>query len=73
MAKATKKTVKMFGTGNFQVGETLYVFRNGEEVEVKDQEHLPFLEAEAKRRENNQKRLDAMEEKRKQDVEFFNK
>lgn len=44
-------TVKMFGTGNFVIGETLYAFRDGEEIEVVNETHRPSLEAEAKRRE----------------------
>ena len=49
----TKKVskVKMFGTGNFQIEDALYVFRDGEEVDVKKESHRPILEAESKRRE----------------------
>ena len=47
------KKVKMFGTGNFTVDGTLYPFRNGEEVTALKLDHVPFLEAEAKRKEAN--------------------
>ena len=61
MAEAKKKqTVKMYGTGNFVIGKTLYVFRDGEEVEVKKVAHKKILEAEATRREKLQARLDVL-------------
>ena len=49
----TKKAVyvKMFGTGNFWIGDDLYPFKDGEKVKVIQPEHKSLLEAEAKRRE----------------------
>ena len=48
--KRKKETVKMFGNGNFIIGKTLYVFTDGEEVEVKIKAQKKILEAEAIRR-----------------------
>lgn len=49
-AKREVETVKMFGTGNFIIGDTLYAFRDGETIECKH-EHKDRLIVEAKRRE----------------------
>lgn len=49
--RKAKVTVKMFGTGNFVIGDTLYAFRDGEEIEVQNEEHKELLEKEAARRE----------------------
>ena len=40
----------MYGSGNYIIDKTIYVFRDGEEVEVKIKKHKSLLEAEAKRR-----------------------
>ena len=45
------RIVKMFGTGNFIIGKTLYAFRDGEAIKTQYEKHVPLLEAEAKRRE----------------------
>jgi len=51
MAEAKKKeVVVMYGSGNYIIDKTIYVFRDGEEVEVKIKKHKSLLEAEAKRR-----------------------
>lgn len=51
--------VKMFGTGNHQIGDKLYVFRDGESINVKA-EHVDAMKAEAKRREDVEKRVNAL-------------
>lgn len=66
VAKKTKLgKVKMFGTGNFHLEDTLYVFRDGEEVEVKEESHKPKLEAEAERRRLVELRVNAINEAQK--------
>jgi len=65
---ASKKKIKMYGTGNFQIEETLYVFRDGSTVEAKNAEHAKILEAEAKRRSGVDARLNALEEARKEEI-----
>jgi len=62
------KKVKMFGTGNFQIEDTLYVFKDGEPVTAKSEKHIPVLEAEAKRREQNAIKLDALEALREAEI-----
>jgi len=57
MAAAKTQTVEMFGTGNYQIGETLYVFKDGSKVEVKNKAHVSLLEAEAQRRKANHERV----------------
>ena len=63
----TKKVVyvKMFGTGNFWIGEDLYPFKDGEKVRVIKPEHKEVLEAEAKRRETLAKKVSAITEAQK--------
>lgn len=57
--------VKMFGTGNFWIGEDLYPFKDGEKVKAIKPEHKPLLEAEAKRREDIALKLSAITEAQK--------
>ena len=52
---AAKKKVTMYGEGNFSIGGETYSFKDGEEVTAKSAEHVPLLEAEAKRRKALQK------------------
>ena len=49
----------MFGTGNHQIGEKLYVFRDGESINV-DTEHVEAMKAEAERRRKNDERVNAL-------------
>ena len=51
--------VKMFGTGNHQIGEKLYVFRDSETINV-DAEHVDAMKAEAERRRKNDERVNAL-------------
>lgn len=62
------KKVKMHGTGNFQIESTLYTFKDGEVVTAKRDEHIAILEAEAKRREQNAIKLDALEALREAEI-----
>jgi len=63
----TKKAVyvKMFGTGNFWIGDDLYPFKDGEKVKVIQPEHKSILEAEAKRREILSGKISAITEAQK--------
>ena len=66
MAEAKRATyVKMFGTGNFWIGEDVYPFKDGEKVKVIKPEHKPLLEAESKRREHAALRIAAITEAQK--------
>ena len=51
--------VKMFGTGNHQIGEKLYVFRNGESINV-DAKDVEVMKAEAERRRKNDERVNQL-------------
>ncbi len=63
-----KAKVKMFGTGNFVINKTLYVFRDSEEVEVQQKSHKTILEAESKRREANAERITLLDASAKKGV-----
>ncbi len=66
MAETKRATyVKMYGTGNFWIGEDLYPFKNGEKVRVIKPEHKEILEAEAKRREAIAIKVSAISEAQK--------
>lgn len=65
---ATAK-IKMFGTGNFQIEDKLYVFKDGSEVEAKNAKHENILKSEAKRREANFLKLRTLEEIRKTEIQ----
>ena len=51
--------VKMFGTGNHQIGEKLYVFRDGESINV-DAKDVEAMKAEAERRRKNDERVNQL-------------
>ena len=62
MAETKKsKKVKMYGTGNFLIEDTLYPFRNGEEITAVKVAHVPKLQAEAKRRKLIAERVAALD------------
>ena len=66
MAETKRATyVKMYGTGNFWIGEDLYPFKDGEKVKVIKPEHRSLLEAEATRREQNALKISAISEAQK--------
>ena len=49
----------MFGTGNHQIGEKLYVFRDGESINV-DAKDVEAMKAEAERRRKNDERVNQL-------------
>ena len=64
--KAERSTyVKMYGTGNFWIGDDLYPFKDGEKVKAIKPEHKSLLEAEAKRREAIDIKVSAITEAQK--------
>ncbi len=66
MAETKRATyVKMYGTGNFWIGEDLYPFKDGEKVRVIKPEHKEVLEAEAKRRETLARKTSVITEAQK--------